>query len=43
MSEAPRGGQGTQLQDVAVQMVEALKDTPESVAGQWANIVATLC
>ena len=24
-------------------MVQAMKDTPQEVAGQWANIIATLC
>ena len=31
------------MKDVAVQMVQALKETPASAAGKWANIIATLC
>ena len=31
------------MRDVAVQMVQALKETPASAAGKWANIIATLC
>ncbi len=31
------------MRDVAVQMVQALKESPASAEGKWANIIATLC
>ena len=31
------------LRGVAVQMIQAMKDTPADVAPKWANIIATLC
>ena len=31
------------MRDVAVQMVQAMKETPASAAEKWATIIATLC
>ncbi len=31
------------MRNVAVQMVQALKETPATAASKWANISATLC
>ena len=31
------------LRDVAVQMVQAMQETPAGVAQKWANIIASLC
>jgi hypothetical protein len=31
------------LRDVAVQMVQAMAETPSAAAGKWASIIATLC
>ena len=31
------------MRDVAVQMVQALKETPTSAAGKWASVIASLC
>ncbi len=33
----------SQLRDVAVQMIQAMKETPAEVAGKWAGIIAVLC
>ena len=33
----------SQLRDVAVQMVQAMRNTPAEAAKQWAGIVAQLC
>jgi hypothetical protein len=31
------------MRNVAVQMVQAMPETPASAAGKWASIIATLC
>lgn len=36
-------GGDSSLRGVAVQMIQALKDTPADTAGKWASIIATLC
>ncbi len=32
----------SQLRDVAVQMIQAMKGTPAAAVAQWAGIIATL-
>jgi hypothetical protein len=41
--EGVEGSGESAMRDVAVQMVQAMKETPASAAGKWANIIATLC
>jgi hypothetical protein len=37
-------GEGeSQMRDVAVQMIQAMKDTPAGAAAKWAGIIASLC
>jgi hypothetical protein len=31
------------LRDVAVQMLQAMQETPVSVASKWAGVIAALC
>lgn len=42
MDGIEQAGEST-MRNVAVQMVQAMKETPASAAGKWASIIATLC